>query len=173
MAKYNITEKKIKAPLYRTLLNTELVEELYQRIMAKFVVEKKYRDPNYSAQMLAMELGTNTRYISAVINLRYRDNYSQMVNEFRVKDAMYMLNDKHMEKMTMEEIALAVGFANRQSFYAAFFKRTGVSPKEYRRMNVEELDVKMQARKEKQKQVRLQKKTKRRNSLPVFYGNVH
>lgn len=158
MAKYNITEKKIKAPLYRTLLNTELVEELYQRIMAKFVVEKKYRDPNYSAQMLAMELGTNTRYISAVINLRYRDNYSQMVNEFRVKDAMYMLNDKHMEKMTMEEIALAVGFANRQSFYAAFFKRTGVSPKEYRRMNVEELDVKMQARKEKQKQVRLQKK---------------
>ena len=144
--------------MYRTLLNTELVEELYQRIMAKFVVEKKYRDPNYSAQMLAMELGTNTRYISAVINLRYRDNYSQMVNEFRVKDAMYMLNDKHMEKMTMEEIALAVGFANRQSFYAAFFKRTGVSPKEYRRMNVEELDVKMQARKEKQKQVRLQKK---------------
>ena len=144
--------------MYRTLLNTELVEELYQRIMAKFVVEKKYRDPNYSAQMLAMELGTNTRYISAVINLRYRDNYSQMVNEFRVKDAMYMLNDKHMEKMTMEEIALAVGFANRQSFYAAFFKRTGVSPKEYRRMNVEELDVKMQARKEKQKQVRLQQK---------------
>ena len=144
--------------MYRTLLNTELVEELYQRIMAKFVVEKKYRDPNYSAQMLAMELGTNTRYISAVINLRYRDNYSQMVNEFRVKDAMYMLNDKHMEKMTMEEIALAVGFANRQTFYAAFFKRTGVSPKEYRRMNVEELDVKMQARKEKQKQVRLQKK---------------
>jgi AraC-like DNA-binding protein len=161
MAKYNITEKKIKAPLYRTLLNTELVEELYQRIMAKFVVEKKYRDPNYSAQMLAMELGTNTRYISAVINLRYRDNYSQMVNEFRVKDAMYMLNDKHMEKMTMEEIALAVGFANRQSFYAAFFKRTGVSPKEYRRMNVEELDVKMQARKEKQKQVRLQKKNQK------------
>ena len=161
MAKYNITEKKIKAPLYRTLLNTELVEELYQRIMAKFVVEKKYRDPNYSAQMLAMELGTNTRYISAVINLRYRDNYSQMVNEFRVKDAMYMLNDKHMEKMTMEEIALAVGFANRQSFYAAFFKRTGVSPKEYRRMNVEELDVKMPARKEKQKQVRLQKKNQK------------
>jgi AraC-like DNA-binding protein len=84
-----------------------------------------------------------------------------MVNEFRVKDAMYMLNDKHMEKMTMEEIALAVGFANRQSFYAAFFKRTGVSPKEYRRMNVEELDVKMQARKEKQKQVRLQKKNQK------------
>lgn len=161
MAKYNIIEKKIKAPLYRSLLNPELVEELYQRIMAKFVVEKKYRDPKYSAQMLAAELGTNTRYISAVINLRYRDNYSQMVNEFRIKDAMYMLNDKHMAKMTMEEIALAVGFSNRQSFYAAFFKRTGVSPKEYRRMNVEELDVKLQARKEKQKQVRQQKKEKK------------
>lgn len=158
MVKYNIIEKKMKAPLYRSLLSSEVVEDLYQQIMAKFIVEKKYRDPNYSAQKLAVELGTNTRYISAVINLRYQDNYSQMVNEFRIKDAMYMLKDKHMEKMTMEEIALAVGFANRQSFYAAFFKRTGVSPKEYRKKNVKELDVKIEARRAKQKMVRQQKK---------------
>ena len=147
MAKYNITEKKMKAPLYRTLMNTEVVEELYQQIMAKFIVEKKYRDPNYSAQQLAADLGTNTRYISAVINLRYQDNYSQMVNEFRVKDAMYMLKDKHMQKMTMEDIAIEVGFSNRQSFYAAFFRRTGVIPKEYRKMNVEKLEETKQAKK--------------------------
>ncbi len=139
MSKYNLTEKKIKAPLYRSLLNPTLVEELYQQIMAKFIVEKKYRDPDYSAQLLAEELGTNTRYISAVINLRFQDNYSQMVNEFRIKDAMYMLKDKHNAKMTVEDIALAVGFSNRQSFYAAFYKRTGTSPREYREANALEM----------------------------------
>ncbi len=159
MPKYNLTEKKkIKTPLYRTLMNPEMVEDLYQKIMAKFIVEKKYRDPDYSAQKLAVELGTNTRYISAVINLRYQDNYSQMVNEFRIKDAMYMLKDTHTQKMTMEEIALAVGFSNRQSFYAAFFMRTQQSPKEYRRANAKELDSKIAQRRAKMQANRKKKK---------------
>lgn len=159
MSKYNLTEKKLKAPLYRTLLNPTLVEELYQQIMAKFIVEKKYRNPNYSAQLLAEELGTNTRYISAVINLRFQDNYSQMVNDFRIKDAMYMLKDKHNDGMTVEDIALAVGFANRQSFYAAFYKRTGTSPREYREANANELYRKVQQRRAKQKASRTKKKS--------------
>ena len=33
--KYNLTEKKQKNPLYRTLVNPQLVEELYQKIMAR------------------------------------------------------------------------------------------------------------------------------------------
>ena len=57
MPKYNLTEKKMKAPLYRTLLSPEMVEDLYQKIMFKFIVDKKYRDPDYSAQKLAKELG--------------------------------------------------------------------------------------------------------------------
>ena len=101
MPKYNLTEKKVKAPLYRALLSPKLVEELYLQIMQKFVVEKKYRDPEYSAQKLAEELSTNTRYISAVINLRFQDNYSQMVNDFRIRDAMYMLKDRHNADKTM------------------------------------------------------------------------
>ncbi|MCR4921634.1 MAG: helix-turn-helix domain-containing protein [Bacteroidaceae bacterium] len=149
MAKYNMTEKKVKAPLYRALLSPKLVEELYQKIMKKFYIDKKYRDPEYSAQKLAEELGTNTRYISAVINLRFQDNYSQMVNEFRIREAQYMLKDRHNADMTMEDIAKAVGFANRQSFYAAFFRRTGTSPREFREANAQELKDKMDRRREK------------------------
>ena len=137
----------MKAPLYRSLLNPKVVEELYQQIMAKFVVEKKYRDPNYSAQKLSEELGTNTRYISAVINLRFQDNYSQMVNEFRIKEAMYMLKDRRYLNMTIEDIALAVGFQNRQCFYVAFYKRVGITPREYRMTNMEMLQEKLESKK--------------------------
>ena len=56
MAKYNLTEKKSKAPLYRSLLNADMIEDLFEKIMAKFVVEKKYRDPDYSAKEMADEL---------------------------------------------------------------------------------------------------------------------
>ena len=131
------------------MLSPAVVEDLYQKIMAKFIVEKKYRDPKYSAQVMAEELGTNTRYISAVVNLRYQDNYSQMVNEFRIKEAMYMLTDIHCIKMTMEDIGLKVGFANRQCFYAAFYKRLGMSPFEYKKRNMAFLEEHLNTRKKK------------------------
>lgn len=127
-----MTEKKEKNAAYRSLVRAELVDELYEKILEIFVAKKKYRDPNYSAKQLAEDLHTNTRYISAVVNIRFRQNYSSLVNEYRIKDAMYMLVDKRYLDKTMEEISAMVGFANRQSFYAAFYKHEGITPRAYR-----------------------------------------
>ena len=126
MGKYNLTEKKEKNAAYRSLVRAELVDELYEKILKVFVVDKKYRDPSYSAKKLAEELNTNTRYISAVVNIRFHQN------EYRIKDAQYLLTDKRYMDKTMEEISAMVGFANRQSFYAAFYKILGVTPRGYR-----------------------------------------
>lgn len=135
MAKYNITEKKKKEATYISALGTSLVEEIYEKILLKFVVEKKYRDPGYTAAKLAEEIGCNARYISAVLHLRYRDNFSQLINDFRIKEAMYMITDRHFSHMNMEEVAMATGFSNRQCFYAAFFRKTGTTPTDYRQQN--------------------------------------
>jgi AraC-like DNA-binding protein len=135
MAKYNITEKKKKEASYITALSTALVEEIYEKILLKFVVEKKYRDPEYTAAKLAEEIGCNARYISAVVHLRYRDNFSQLINDFRIKEAMYMITDKHFADLKMEDVAKATGFANRQCFYSAFFRKNGMTPLEYRAQN--------------------------------------
>ena len=64
---YNLREKKEKKAAYRSLIRPELADELYDRILNIIVVQKKYRDPNYSAKDLAKELQTNTRYLSAVV----------------------------------------------------------------------------------------------------------
>ena len=135
MAKYNITERKKKEATYIGALSTSLVEEIYEKILLKFVVEKKYRDPEYTAAKLAEEIGCNARYISAVVHLRYRDNFSQLINEFRIKEAMYMITDRHFADLKMEDIAKATGFANRQCFYSAFFRKNGMTPLEYRALN--------------------------------------
>lgn len=132
MGKYNLTEKKDKVAAYRSLVRDELVDELYEKILKTFVVDKKYRDPDYSAKQLAKDLETNTRYISAVVNIRFKQNYSSIVNEYRVKDTLNLLTDKRYMDKTMEEISAMVGFANRQSFYAAFYKILGITPRTYR-----------------------------------------
>ena len=62
---YNIKEKVEKDANYRTLIRAELADELYEKILSLIIIEKRYRDKNFSAKELAGILNTNTRYISA------------------------------------------------------------------------------------------------------------
>ncbi len=130
---YNIREKKQKEAAYRSLIRAELADELYDKILNIIVVQKKYKDPDYSAKDLAKELNTNTRYLSAVVNSRFGMNYSCLLNEYRIKDASHMLADKRYGDKNVEEISAMVGFSNRQSFYAAFYRNMGETPNSYRK----------------------------------------
>ena len=132
MGKYNITEKKEKDAAYRTLVNPKLMDELERRINDIIIIQKKYKDKDYSAKQLAEDLNTNTRYISAMVNVRFHMNYTSYVNKFRIQEAMSMLVDKRYQEMNMEEISDMVGFSNRQSFYASFYKINGITPREYK-----------------------------------------
>jgi len=132
MAKYNITEKREREAAYRSLVNPKLMDELKERILNIILVQKKFKDKDYSARRLAEDLGTNTRYISAVVNVRFHMNYTSFVNKFRVEEAMTLLSDRRYAKYNMEDISTMVGFSNRQSFYASFYKLTGTTPREYK-----------------------------------------
>ncbi len=132
MAKYNIIEKKEKVAAYRSLVSPKMMDEMQEKIMNIIVMQKKYRDKDYSAKKLAEALGTNTRYISAVVNVRFHMNYTSFVNKYRIDEAMSILVDKRYQGLRMEEVSDMVGFANRQSFYASFFRVMGMTPREYR-----------------------------------------
>ena len=132
MAKYNITEKKEHEAKYRSLVNPEMMDTLKEKILRIIVILEKYKDKEYSAKQLAMDLGTNTRYVSAVINVKFHTNYSCFVNKYRIDEAMSLMVDRRYQKLTMEQISDMVGFSNRQSFYASFYRIMNMSPREYR-----------------------------------------
>ena len=132
MSKYNLPEKKERDANYRALVSPAVMDELKERIMDVVVMQKKFKDKNYSARQLAKDLGTNSRYVSAVVNVRFRMNYTTFINKFRIEEAMSILTDKRYSDLRMEEVSDMVGFSNRQSFYASFYKFTGITPKEYR-----------------------------------------
>ena len=132
----SIKQRRNNAKSYRDLIRAELADELYDKILSIVVVQKKYKDPNYSAKDLAKELKTNTRYLSAVVNSRFGMNYSCLLNECRIKDALHLLTDKRYKDKKIEEISAMVGFANRQSFYTAFKKYVGMMPTDYRKKDL-------------------------------------
>ena len=134
---YNIKEKQDKNAAYRSLIRAELADELYEKILNIVVIQKRYRDKDFSAKELAQELGTNTRYISAVINSRFNTNFSCLINEYRIKEALHRMKDKRYLDLTIEEIGTLVGFANRQSFYASFYRIMGETPNGYSKRQLE------------------------------------
>ena len=138
MAKYNITEKKEKEAVYRSLVSPKLMDEMKEKIMNIIVMQKKYKDKNYSAKRLAEDLGTNTRYVSAVVNVRFHMNYASFINKYRIEEAMSILVDKRYQDLRMEEVSDMVGFANRQSFYASFYKLMNMTPRDYRMQHLQQ-----------------------------------
>jgi AraC-like DNA-binding protein len=119
-------------PAYLRYISSKVSDDLYEKIIRILHVEKKYRDKNYSAKKLAEELGTNTRYVSLVLSVRFHMNYTSLINKLRVDEAMTILADRRYSKLKMQEISDMVGFSNRQSFYNAFCKYKGVTPLHYR-----------------------------------------
>ena len=62
---------------------------------------------------------------------------SQFVNSHRINEAMSILVDKRYQDLRMEEVSDMVGFANRQSFYSAFYRFKGITPRQYRLDNLQ------------------------------------
>ena len=59
-------------------------------------------------------------------------NYTSFVNKFRIEEAMAILSSKKYKDLNMEDISTMVGFANRQSFYASFYRINGMTPREFK-----------------------------------------
>lgn len=137
MAKYNIREVSEKRADYRTLVSPTRMDVMQADIMRIIVMQKKYRDKDYSAAKLADEIGANPREVSAVVNTRFHMNYTSFVNRYRIDEARFILVDPRFLNLGMQEVSDMVGFANRQSFYGAFYKFVGVTPCDYRIQQLE------------------------------------
>ena len=132
MAKYNLKTKKERVARYQTLMSEETKDYLKDEILKMMVNDRIYRDNTYSSSKMAADLNTNSRYISAVCATRFHKNYNELVNDYRIDEAMNLLSDKRYQKMSIEDISIMVGFNNRQSFYANFYRRLGTTPRAFR-----------------------------------------
>jgi AraC-like DNA-binding protein len=103
--------------------------KLYDDIEQYLTTTKSYCNPDLTLDMLAKELGKNRTYISNAIN-KTNENFNSLINRFRIRLAVQLLSQD--KQQTIEEVAYAVGFNNRKSFYNAFLTITGLSPSQFR-----------------------------------------
>ena len=102
--------------------------EIYKSIVYNLEVRKVFLDPKLSLVKFSSIVGTNTTYLSNVVNHYFKCNYKSLLNRYRVKYAKLLL-DKG--KHTPDELVKLCGFTSRSVFYSAFTKEVGVVPSRY------------------------------------------
>lgn len=105
--------------------------KLYARLRTLMEREHSFLDPNLNLKTVADTLGTNTKYLSQVVNNQGGCNFQQFVNNFRVKEVKKKLGSGKYQNLTLFGIALQCGFKNKSTFYKVFKETEGMTPRDY------------------------------------------
>ncbi len=96
-------------------------------------------DSTFCLSRMATLIGANYKDVSQVVNERYGGNFNTMLNEYRIKEACQRLSDADKYgHLTIEAIAMSVGFKSRTGFAALFKRFTGMTPSTYQKMALAE-----------------------------------
>ena len=123
-------------PEKRTYRGSHLTEEekksIYEKILMVLEDTDKICSPEFSLASLVEDIGSKSRYVSQTISECSGKNFSTLLSDRRVKEACRRLNNPtRYGQLTIEAIALSVGFKSRSSFITAFKRSVGLTPSEY------------------------------------------
>ena len=134
-ASHSIDKQEDSAPKYQNQLDQESKDRLFERIKNVMDDIAIICKPDFSLQQLAIQVGSNYKYVSQVVNESYGKSFKQVLNEQRVREACRILNDPNQSAhLTIEAIAANLGFNSRSNFTVTFKRITGISPSDFMKM---------------------------------------
>jgi AraC-like DNA-binding protein len=127
-----IEEKKIS-------LTEGKVEELLQKLKT-FEDKKEFTQKGLTISKLATQLGTNSNYLSQVINEYKKVNFNKYLSELRINYITNLLfENKNYLKYSIETLAKECGIASRQNFSDLFYEINGIRPTDFIKKRREEI----------------------------------
>lgn len=101
-------------------------------------IEADLRDPGLSVRSVARAVGVTTRYLQLLFASE-DDCVSQYIKRERLQGCLLDLRDADFDDRSITEIAFSWGFNSAAHFSSSFRKEYGLSPRDYRGCNRDEL----------------------------------
>lgn len=132
-----LTEKERKqTSTASALLTNEQRTKLLESIGQVMDDSDEFCHADFSIDKLASLVGSNSRYVSAVINESYGKNFRTFLNEYRIKEAMKRLSDtENYGNYTIKAVSEGVGYKSQANFISVFTKVTGMKPSIYQKIS--------------------------------------
>ncbi len=120
----------IKEKYAASRIHEDEAQTILKKVRHIMETEKPYKNPNLTMPELAKSLNITPHHLSQFINNNLGKNFSQFVNNYRIKEAATLL--EATDHITIESIAYESGFNSLSTFYTAFKKERGMTPAVYK-----------------------------------------
>ena len=139
----NVEEIEDKRKYRDSPMTDETKQKLIGKIEAVMESVDSICDSNFSLQKLTSLVGSNTSYISRIVNEHYGLTFGNLLNRYRIQEACRRMgNTEKYGHLTIEAISASVGFNTRATFVKAFRLNIGMLPSEYLRLLKKKADNK-------------------------------
>jgi AraC-like DNA-binding protein len=121
-----------KAEVVLTDEEGERLQQLAAKVEDYFKTTEVFLNSQLTAELLGSLTGHPHRMIGQAVKHTHGISFRDYLNNYRISYIEEKLSDPtYLAKSSIETIAEASGFGSRQSFYTAFKKAKGCTPKEY------------------------------------------
>jgi putative ABC transport system permease protein len=103
-----------------------------RRLRESVAANRLYEDAELTLATLAVKLMLHPHDLSRIINVGLDKNFSDFINEFRVRDVIRKMQDQAYDRFTLPGIAYESGFNSKTTFNRVFKEITGKTPLEYK-----------------------------------------
>jgi AraC-like DNA-binding protein len=124
--------KKLATKYKNSGLTNDMLTNLKLELEKSLSLDKVYLDNTLTLQKLAIKLDTDRYSLSQTINQEFKKNYYELINDYRVAEAVKIIENSDKEIM-ITDLIYESGFNNKVSFYKAFKKRHQKTPLEYQK----------------------------------------
>jgi AraC-like DNA-binding protein len=112
-------------------LTDALSKELKENLIKLLVEDKIFKESNISLEILSNKLNTTRHNTSQIINEHFNMSFFELINSFRIKEAIKMLQEDIYGSLNIIDVAYEVGYNNKVTFNKAFKKETSMTPSEF------------------------------------------
>ncbi|MET2985808.1 helix-turn-helix domain-containing protein [Aureibaculum conchae] len=112
-------------------LTESLSQELKEQLLKLLHEEKIYKINNINLEILSEQLGTNRHSASQVINEHFNMNFFNLINKFRIQEALEIFKSDSNNSLNIIDVAYDVGYNNKVTFNKAFKEETGITPSQF------------------------------------------
>jgi len=103
-----------------------------RRLKEAVAANRLYEDAELTLATLAVKLRIHPHDLSRIINTGLEKNFSDFINEFRVRDIARKMADPANDGLTLLGLAYESGFNSKTTFNRVFKEMTGKTPVEYK-----------------------------------------
>ncbi len=116
-------------------------KEKSRRLKEAVAANGFYEDAELTLTSLAVKLNIHPHDLSRIINVGMEKNFSDFINEFRVRETARKMQDPAYDRLTLLGIAYESGFNSKTTFNRVFKEMTGKTPVEYKNSLKEEVPI--------------------------------